>query len=284
MYVDPMLLDDTSTPFESDEHIGELKIDGIRGIISSQDKVHMYTRHHNEMTSRFGEVAAAASAAIDKGTIIDGELVVCDVSTGKPDFAATMSRFQSSRRVKETPGLCFVTFDILAHKGKDTTALPLMTRKAILEEAVRENDLIKRIRYFERGFVPLFEQCRVQELEGIVLKRRNSRYFVGQRPKGIWQRVVVFKRDECIVTGFSKKSVAWSIGVVRDGSIVPAGLLEYGLTGPMGKAVFPILRKAVVRETKDFAFVEPIVRIGVRFRHWTKAGKMRLPVLERVII
>lgn len=184
----------------------------------------------------------------------------------------------------KTPGLFFVAFDILAYKGIDTTTMSLMERKAILDDALHENDTIKRIRYVENGFVRLFEKCREEQLEGIVLKRRDSRYCVGQRPAGVWQRVLVFEREECFVTGFSKKSVAWSIGVKRGDKMVPVGLLEYGLNGSIGKAIFPFLKKAIIRETKDIAYVEPFVRIGVRFRHWTKAGKMRLPVLERIII
>jgi len=81
------------------------------------------------------EYAAAAVAAIDKGSIIDGELVMVNTETGKPDFEATMVRFQSKRRFKDSAGLCFVAFDILAYRGKDTTSLPLMTRKVILQKA-----------------------------------------------------------------------------------------------------------------------------------------------------
>jgi len=284
MYIDPMLLDDVKEPFESDQHIAELKIDGIRGVISKELRVRMYTRHNNEMTSRFDEVTAAVSSAIEQGTIIDGELVVCDVSTGKPNFAATLSRFQSTKQMKETPGLCFVAFDILAYRGKETIALPLMDRKALLEDAIQENKIVKRIRYIEHGFIPFFDLCREQELEGIVIKRRDSRYHVGKRPAGLWQRVVVFQREECVVTGFSKKSLAWSIGVKRGKEIISVGLLKHGLNGEMGKAVYPLLRKLIIKETKEFAFVEPLIHISVRFRHWTEAGKMRLPVLERVII
>ncbi|WP_041854720.1 hypothetical protein [Thermobacillus composti] len=135
----------------------------------------------------------------------------------------------------------------------------------------------------EKGFIPFFERCRSEQLEGIVLKRRDSRYHPGMR-RAEWQRVVNYMRDEVVVTGFSKKDAAWSIGQERGGQIVPVGLLEHGLTEPIRKAVFPILRQTVIRETKDFAFVRPLVRLSVRFRHWTKAGKMRLPVLERVIV
>lgn len=284
MYIDPMLLDDAEAPFESKSHICELKIDGIRGILSSQDKVRLYTRHQNEITTRFDELTVAAATAIDHGTILDGEIVVCDVDTGKPDFEATMSRFQSTRRKSQKPGLCFVAFDILACHGKDTTRLPLIERKVLLEEALQENERIKRIRYMEDDFVSLFERCREHQLEGIVLKRRDSRYYVGQRPKGVWQRVVVYQREECVVTGFSKKTVAWSIGVERGGKIVPVGLMKHGLNTPAGKVVYSFLRQAVIKETKDFVHVQPYIRVGVRFRHWTKKGKMRLPVLERVIV
>ncbi|MDN4067683.1 hypothetical protein QYF50_07225 [Paenibacillus vini] len=284
MFVDPMLVDDAEAPYESEQHIGELKIDGIRGILSHQGPVRLYTRHRNEITPRFQEIIAGAGAAIKKGTIIDGELVVCDIETGKPDFSATMSRFQTTKEIKRTPGLCFVGFDILEYQGKDTTGLNQMERKKILEEAISENDAIKRIRYMESGFVPLFELCRENRLEGIVIKRRDSQYYTGRRPKGVWQRVVVFQREECIVTGFSKKAVAWSVGIKRGDQILPAGLLKYGLNTAEARALFPLLNKAVVQETKDFARVEPIYKIGVRFRHWTKGNKMRLPVFERVII
>lgn len=284
LFIDPMLLDEVDAPFESDLHIAELKIDGIRGIVGKESRTRIYSRHYNEITSRFAEITEAATAAIATGTKLDGEIVVCDINTGKPDFAATMARFQSTRQKKITPGLCYVAFDILSYKGKDTTLLPLMQRKALLEEAVKENDFIKRIRYVEQGFIPLYEKCREQELEGIVLKRRDSLYYKGQRPRGIWQRVVVYNREECIVTGYSKKTYAWSIGVERDGKIIPVGLVEHGLNTPIGKTVFPFLKQAAIRETKDFVYVEPFVKIEVRFRHWTKAGKLRLPVLERVIV
>jgi DNA ligase-1 len=285
MFIEPMLLTDVKAPFEDPRFICELKIDGIRAIISVEERVRIYTRHQTEITARFGEIVTAAAAAVGKGTILDGELVVCDVTTGKPDFEATMRRFSSTSRAprRTTPGLCFVAFDILSHRGRDTKTLPLMQRKAILEDALHENNLIKRIRYIEKGFILFFERCRSEQLEGIVLKRRDSRYHPGMR-RAEWQRVVNYMRDEVVVTGFSKKDAAWSIGQERGGQIVPVGLLEHGLTEPIRKAVFPILRQTVIRETKDFAFVRPLVRLSVRFRHWTKAGKMRLPVLERVIV
>lgn len=92
MFIEPMLLEDAKEPFEDDRWIAELKLDGIRTIIVVGDQTRIYTRHHNEIASRFQEIVAAAEAAVPKGTTLDGELIVSDPD-GKPDFEAMMSRF-----------------------------------------------------------------------------------------------------------------------------------------------------------------------------------------------
>ncbi|MFB5678784.1 ATP-dependent DNA ligase [Paenibacillus terreus] len=283
MYVDPMLLVDCPAPFESDQHIGELKLDGIRGILDIDHTTRLYTRHRNEITSRFEEITSAASNATARHTVLDGEFFVSDPDTGAPNFAATMSRFSSKRFGPKTAGLTYVAFDILTYKGKDTKSLPLMERKAILEEAIKENDVIKKIRYTEHGFTTFFDLCKQHQLEGIVLKKKDSKYYAGKRPPGVWQRIVVFQREECYITGYSKKDVSWLLGMDRGGRIVPVGAVKYGITGPIGKTTFPQLKKLTLRETKDYAYVEPLIKVGVRFRHWNKDGSMRLPVVERLI-
>lgn len=282
--IDPMLLADAPEPFESDQHIAELKIDGIRGILSIDKATKLYTRHRNDVSYRYQEITRAAEEAAAEGTILDGEFVVSDLNTGKPDFDATMARFSSNPKSQKdrTPGLTFVAFDILKHKGRDLTRLELMERKEILEEAVTENETIKKIRYFEHSFIPLFELCKQEELEGIVIKRRDGRYFPDKRPKNNWQRVVVYKRDLCTILGYSKREVAWLIGIERNGQLVPAGMVKYGITPAIRKKVFPILKKITVKETRDFAYVDPLITVGVRYRHWTKQNKMRLAVLEQV--
>jgi DNA ligase 1 len=141
--IDSMLVADLKKPIKSDEHIAELKLDGIRALLEvDADRTRIYTRHQNDITSRFEEVTMAAASAVPSETTLDGELVVCDIETGKPDFEATMSRFQSNPKMGRTPGLTFVAFDIIRHQGEDLRSLDLMTRKAILEKAVEENEVI----------------------------------------------------------------------------------------------------------------------------------------------
>lgn len=45
---------------------------------------------------RYQQITQAAARATGKGTTLDREFVVCDITTGKPDFDATMARFLSN--------------------------------------------------------------------------------------------------------------------------------------------------------------------------------------------
>ncbi|WP_218832065.1 DNA ligase [Paenibacillus campinasensis] len=277
-----MLLADLKQPFESPQHIAELKLDGIRAVLEVDDRVKMYTRHQNDISSRFTEVTSAAASAVLPGTTLDGELIISDLITGKPDFEAMMSRFQTKKVKQRTPGLTFVAFDILRYKGEDLRAHGLMERKEILHEALQENDVMKRIRFMEHSFISFFELCKQQKLEGIVIKKRDSKYYSGRRPKDIWQRVVVYEREKCVILGYSKRELAWLVGVERNGQLEPAGVVKYGLTEERRNKAFPIMVRHQTHETKDYVYIKPMVEATVRFRHWTKAGKMRLAVLEDV--
>lgn len=80
-----MLLHKTEQPFEDDNFITELKLDGIRLILSKfKDQIKLYTRHNNEVTMKFTELL---QLDIPNGTILDGEIIVTD-QQGKPDFEA----------------------------------------------------------------------------------------------------------------------------------------------------------------------------------------------------
>lgn len=96
MFVSPMLLHkaDNNEPFNSNLHLTELKLDGIRLLVDTQDGVRLYTRHNNEVTGKFPELVD--NIPIESGTTLDGELIVTD-SEGKPSFESVMERFKSKR-------------------------------------------------------------------------------------------------------------------------------------------------------------------------------------------
>lgn len=173
MFVSPMLLQRSEQPFDDDSYITELKLDGIRLILSKfNNRVQLYTRHNNEVTVRFPEFL---SIDIPDGTVLDGEIIVTDLA-GKPDFEAMMSRFQSRRSYLENSTLSYVVFDVIQYKGESVTKLPLIERKQLLNEILtQDTSLVAKVKYIEGHGAAYFDLVKAQGLEGIVLKRKDSR-------------------------------------------------------------------------------------------------------------
>jgi DNA ligase 1 len=182
MFINPMLLHKTDEPFDHDDYVSELKMDGFRLIYSYIEEKKLYTRHKNDVTNRFPELL---NLNIPKGTVLDGEVVVTD-SSGKPDFEAVMSRFSmfNSDKVKymaKHEPVSFVVFDVLYHhKGEKVTHLPIYERKEILDAIQVDTPLLSKVMSIESNGIRLFEHIKKQNLEGIVLKKKDSTYEIGK--------------------------------------------------------------------------------------------------------
>lgn len=68
---------------QNSQHLAaEIKFDGIRLIASHKNnRFILYTRHGNIVNATFPEITPDI---IEDGTVVDGELVVLDKSSGKP--------------------------------------------------------------------------------------------------------------------------------------------------------------------------------------------------------
>ncbi|GGB72260.1 hypothetical protein [Fictibacillus barbaricus] len=140
-----MLLQKSDHPFDDQDYITELKLDGIRLLytVDLDGNVKLYTRHHNEVTFRFKELL---NLGFPPGTVIDGEIIITDDS-GKPDFEAIMARFMSSKNNEQ---VTYVAFDILMYKGKSVKGLPLLARKELLAEIIpADSHLCTAVKFIE---------------------------------------------------------------------------------------------------------------------------------------
>ena len=151
--IDPMLLYETE-PFDSDEHIFELKLDGIRCIAYIEPKsVVLQNKRHKDVTDIYPELSDMKKC-VKKRVILDGELVV--LIDGKPNFYALQKRslmsdeFRIKLAAKNDP-VQFVAYDILYLDGKDLTVKPLMERKEMLNKAVTEGHGLSISRYIEKN-------------------------------------------------------------------------------------------------------------------------------------
>lgn len=266
MFISPMLLHKSDEPFDSSDYITELKLDGIRLIYSvdAAGKVRLYSRHNNEITAKFPELH---SLDLPPGTVLDGELIVSD-SDGKPDFEAMMSRFLSS---KSTAPVSFVAFDVLQHRGERVTGLPLLERKELLANLVpTDTALLSKVQFLEGHGAAYYNAVQTQGLEGIVLKRKDSRYQVGERSDA-WLKVINYHYADVCVTGYRKKEFGW---LLADDAGKYLGVMELGVP-PHARA--KVYCAEVREETADFEYLAKPVKCRVKFRNYTKAGLLRLP-------
>lgn len=269
MFVSPMLLQKSDRPFDDDEYITELKLDGIRQILSKFDnKVRLYTRHHNEVTSKFPELL---SVDIPNGTVLDGEIVVTD-SAGKPDFEAMMERFQSKRSAHS---IQYVVFDVIYYNGDKVTNKPLIERKEFLESFLTPTPHIALVQWMYSNGEAYFELTKQHGLEGIVLKKADSTYKIGKRTHD-WLKVINYQYADVFITGMRKDEFGLLLGVEDSGKIKHAGLMEFMNTEDR-KTFYRSYKDLVTEENKNFVFLEPELKCRVKFRNYTKEGKLRIP-------
>jgi bifunctional non-homologous end joining protein LigD len=155
----------------------EVKHDGFRVIACTDgERVRLYSRSGNDLTNRF-PLIVEAMARLPSCTL-DGEAVACDDS-GAPSFNLLLHR-------KRDDHVFIYAFDLIKLRGKDLRRDPLEQRKVELRRllAGTKAGLVfsEWIDGEEFDGATVFEHARSLGLEGIVSKRKDSRYVSGRSP------------------------------------------------------------------------------------------------------
>jgi bifunctional non-homologous end joining protein LigD len=102
------------------------------------------------------------------------------------------------------PPIIFYAFDLLRLNGKDLQGLPIEKRKAKLEALLKKPPGV--IRYsvsFTKKIEELLSRVRGLGLEGLIVKRTNSRYEAGKRT-GAWVKIKLHKEQEFVIGGYTE--------------------------------------------------------------------------------
>lgn len=243
-----MLLLRKDTLPEGPEWLLELKLDGYRALaIKSRDKVHLRSRNNNDFNSRYPGIVRALAPMPDE-TVLDGEVVALD-EDGRPSFN-TLQNYGSAGAP-----LHFFIFDVLILKGKDVMSQPLTERRQLIEQSVLPK-LADPIRYspiLEGSLTGLVRSVKAQGLEGLVAKRRNSKYEPGLR-SGAWQKMRVNQGQELVIGGYtpsSKNFDALVIGYYDGPKLIYAARTRNGFTPASRVELF---RKLQPLETAECPF------------------------------
>ena len=233
--ISPMLIAQMQEPFNDDNWIYELKLDGCRCIgYFDQSGTCLRNKRNMELLPRFPELKEL-HRSVSERTVLDGELVV--LQNGVPDFFELQRRTLLTDRFKIEMAAArhpasFVAYDCLYGGSRSIMDRPLLERKELLQTSVKESGRIAISRYIPTDGIGLFRAADEKELEGIVAKRSDSLYYPGRRTKD-W---IKFKRmvdEEFVVCGYIKKSAkTYSIilGKYHNGAYLYKGHVTLGVT------------------------------------------------------
>lgn len=290
--IDPMLAETLEAPFDAvdeAEWFAETKYDGTRVVVEKfDDEVRLYTRRGVDRADAVPDVtdALADPDVLPNDRILDGEVTFVG-----PDGT---SRFQpihtdeATLRKHELAPTLFL-FDVL-YDGEDVTDRPLRERKDRLEAAVSGSgrDAVVVVPYRTADFADCFREVTDAGEEGLVLKRRESRYYPGVRSEQ-WLKVKRFTDRDAVVVGYTAgegaRADTFGSLVLTDGERcigrVGSGFTDAELEELTG-AFEPTDEHPVPEDAAGLPYtpVEPFV-VQVRYQELTDDGKLRAPVFVR---
>ena len=289
--IKPMLIGTEGESFDSDEYIYELKLDGERCIAYlDSDKTVLKNKRNILMLPKVPELAE-----IHKNTgvrcILDGELAV--IKNGKPDFFEIQKRSMMSNPVKidmaaKKYPACFTAFDILYYEDRQVTDLPLTERKELLQKAVKSEDSRFAVsRYIEKNGTAFYNLAKQQELEGIVAKRKDSRYYFDRRTKD-WIKIKYLKDDDFVVLGFVPKENSMNsiiLGQYSRGQLIYKGHVTLGVGGEPFRKIKSLDETScpfteMPKGNENAVWVKPELVCTVKYMMKTEHGGMRQPVFK----
>ncbi len=292
----PMLATLVDKPFDDDEWLFEIKWDGYRAICTVREdgKLSLVSRNGLDFLKQFPELEELRGAWKTLPIVVDGEIVSLD-ERGRSSFQRLQGSFNRNRPSArsadvETYPLTYAVFDILYADGKDLRKTPLEERKAILERAIGDPDLVLYSKHVIGDGRAFFEQAKRQQLEGIIGKRRDSTYH--ERRTRDWVKIKAQLEQECVIGGFTKPRGsrkgfgALLLGLYDKGKLYYVGSVGTGFDTKTLAAMTAQLKK-IERKTSPFVndvdsntkahWVEPKLVAQVRFTEWTRDGVMRQP-------
>lgn len=289
--IKPMLIGIEGEPFDSEEYIYELKLDGERCIAYlDSDKTILKNKRNMLMLQKAPELSEIHKN-ISVRCILDGELAV--IKDGKPDFFEIQKRSMMSNPVKidmaaKKYPACFTAFDILYYEDRQVIDLSLMERKSLLQKAVKsENSRFAISRYIEKNGTAFFNLAKRQELEGIVAKRKDSRYYFDRRTKD-WIKIKYLQDDDFAVLGYVPKENSMNsiiLGQYQNGRLVYKGHVTLGVGGEPFRRILTLNRvncpfTEVPKGNENAVWVKPKLVCTVKYMMKTENGGMRQPVFK----
>ena len=285
--------------FDSPDWLFEIKWDGYRvQAIVSDGAVKTFTRNGNDAAHYFPGLLSPVTWLGATSAVVDGEVVALDPD-GAPSFELLQQRISGVPEVADAP-LVYMAFDLLYLDGRSLLKVPLEDRKRLLKSVLRDHARVRYASHVEGEGKTFFAAAAARHLEGIVAKRRKSRYEPGRRTDN-WLKIKVRPEQELVVGGYipgegSHKDLgAVLVGVYEGKSLRYAGRVGSGIDAKMRKLLKSRL-DALARATAPFdpapprtgelreaRFAEPEIVIRAEFAAWTRDNTVRQTAFKGIL-
>ncbi|MDP9101896.1 MAG: non-homologous end-joining DNA ligase [Actinomycetota bacterium] len=289
----PMLAATGTLPEQDDGWAYEVKWDGVRALAAVEGgRLTLTTRRGNDVTSHYPELGLLANTLDGHQALLDGEVVAFD-EAGRTDFGLLQSRMHvtsPSQVLRDRTPVRFLAFDLLHLDGVTLLTAGYDERRSALDTLAGLGVDVPD-RFLSDGHA-LAEATRAQGLEGLVAKRRDSRYEPGRRSE-TWRKIKHVRRTSAVVMGWKPGAGvrAGSIGSLLLGVYGTHGLEYAGHVGTgftdstlrvLGDLLEPLRIDQPATEVpradaRSAVWVRPVLVAEIDYTEWTREGRLRHP-------
>jgi len=301
----PMLATKTDRVPTGEAWSHEVKWDGVRilaDLRSGADGPRLTSRNDNDVTIAWPDVVGNGPAA-GRDMLVDGEIIALN-EQGLPDFRVLQDRMHvrratSAARLATSIPATFMVFDLLRLDGRELIDEPLERRRELLAGVAEAGDLgsWQAPASYDDGAM-LHEATLAQGLEGVVSKRRDSRYVFGQRSPH-WRKLAHRHRHSYVVGGWrpqegtSDRLAALLVGEPGEDGLLYRGRVGSGIGAKVGRQLAELLAghtradspfdDEVPRiDARGTVWVDPVLVIDVDTHHTSRAQRLRQPSYQGV--
>jgi bifunctional non-homologous end joining protein LigD len=255
------------------------------------DSIDLFSRRHKSFNAQYPYIVEALRDLPD-GTVVDGEIVALDES-GRPNFNL-LQNFRS-----EASRIHYFIFDLLICNDRDLTKLPLVERRRLLKSLKLASGRIRIAEQFEASANDMLAAVRLQQLEGVIGKRKDSLYEPGKRT-GAWIKYRVNRGQEFVIGGYIPGPHGFDsliVGYYRGKDFVYVARVRNGFVPASRRQVFEKIRSLVsptmpfvnlpdthksrwgdeltAEKMKECVWLRPEAVARIEFLEWTEADRLR---------
>ncbi|MDN4507591.1 ATP-dependent DNA ligase [Dietzia maris] len=284
------------TELPDDTWAFEGKWDGYRVTLATDGaQTRLVSRNGNSM-DWLADGFPGLAEALERRAVLDAELVILDAN-GVPDFASLAKQAAAEGKDSSLPPVELFVFDVLEVDGVDLQKQAWERRREVLDllaPALREVDRVHVPEVLNGPGDRALAEAEEYGWEGIVAKRRDSKYESGRRSKA-WLKQKLLTTTEAVVGGWrpGKGGRSGSLGSLLLGLPAETGLAYIGRVGtgftdkqaralldelePLRRKTSPFVEQLPADARPDAIWVLPKIVVEVRHQGFTDDGNMRQP-------